>query len=384
MSGNGTPIAVFDIASASVGGLLFRVKKDCGVEILTSVRLPVNFSKDEKRTRLWQNLKDGVKAVSEQLKKSPFPKPEAALCVFSSPWYAGQTKIIKVKREIPFKIDEKLLESLTKDEMGIFEKSWADTKDGNAQFLEHTPTKAVLNGYDIKDIFGKTAKAAELHLYLSIIPGELENKIKKEILNDLKPDSIKLHSFAFAFFKVMENLIDMEKGAMFVDITGDITDVIVFREHSIEEICSFPKGEKFFARRIASALNLDETDASNRLIQYQRGELDQYYGQKIKLVLESAAEEWGKSMESLFEEMSKDRLLPQNLYFCGQAVSFPEITAQFSKRNFARFTNLGMPFETQYLLPESLKYHFDFPQGFSGNKDIFLLLEALFASTFVF
>ena len=43
----------------------------------------------------------------------------------------------------------------------------------------------------------------------------------------------------------------------------------------------------------------------------------------------------------------------------------------------------GKQFDARLLLPESLKYHFQLPKGFAGNKDIFMLISSLYANKFL-
>ncbi|MFC1757045.1 hypothetical protein ACFLZC_02745 [Patescibacteria group bacterium] len=381
-------IAVFDIGSASIGGILFKKRKNFAPEIIASIRKSVHFSKKKKFSEMWHSTHNAFVEVSKYLQKNSKESPEQALCVFSSPWYTAQTKITKVVRDENFKVDEDLVKEIIQDNVEEFKREWGakkhDKEEANVS-LESAYTKALLNGYEVRDFFGKSAHNLELYTYLSLSMGFLKEKVQKEILGYIHSDKIYLHSFPFVLFNVLKNTIDTKEGALFIDISGEITDVLLIRNNIIEEVNSIPKGENFFIRRFASAFNIEPEDARARLQQYQRGELAKPYVQKAQIVIETAADEWGKHLVGLFGDISKDKFLPQNLYFSGPAmmVGLKEIKKQVSENDFAKFTIFNKPFNIRYLLPDSLKHHFDFKKGFSDNKDIFLLISVLFANNFL-
>ncbi|MBU1178880.1 hypothetical protein KKB69_00875 [Patescibacteria group bacterium] len=373
-------VAVFDIGSASVGGLLFKKRENYLPEVVASTRQPVNFPSGKNFLRTWPVINKAFVFVANYFKKEYAHTPNSALCVFSSPWYISQARVIKIERDENFEVTENLISDLIQDEMKLFKKQW-----DKSSFFEYAPIKTVLNGYNVENPLGKKTHNLELYAYLSLAPAALKEKIEKEILNRIHPQNIYLHSFPFVLFKTLENIIDIKDGAIFLDIKGEITDVFVFRDNIIEEINSFPIGENFFIRKLADVFNLGFDEAGFRFLQYQRNELDKNYYEKTKFALTAAVNDWGAHLEKMFVEIAKDKFLPQNLYFCGSAstVFLKEIILKVSDKNFEKFTIFNKPFDAHLLLPDSLKHHFDFAKGFSANKDIFLLTSALFANKFL-
>ncbi|MFH1978930.1 MAG: hypothetical protein ABII97_00900 [Patescibacteria group bacterium] len=384
----GELVAVFDVASGSVGGLLFRRKKDGLPEILTTKRHSVNISKKMSPERLVQVIQAGLKVVSKHIQSKYKEKISFALCVFSSPWYVAQTKITKVSRDHEFEVDEELMEELIQDEIQDFKKEWDQTSDSAARdkqniFLEHEFIKSVLNGYTVENPKDKTVKNLEAHVYLSMCPYFVKKKIKDCIIENSHTSSVRMQSFPFVLFKILNKLINTKEAAIFVDISGKITDVFVIRDHTIEEIASFTKGENYFIKKISGGLNLSKEEARSRFLQYQRKELDDSQIGKMRDIVQESADNWGDDLKELLKEMGKDKYLPQNLYFCGNTTLLKEITEQTSGEDFIELTMFRKPFNVRFLLPHSLKYHFDFIKGFSGSKDIFLLISALYANHFI-
>lgn len=384
-SGNNC-IAVFDIGSASVGGLLLQQEKDKAPQVISSVRKTVDFSKERTSSRTWQIMHDAFVSVSNNLKKSYTKTPDVALCVFSSPWYVSQTRIVRVKRDEPFKITEDFVEKIIENEKEEFKKMWCGTvwKEENAStFFEYSPIRTILNGYEVNNPYGKSVSSMELYAYLSLGVDFIEENIKRDILDYIKPHNVYFHSFPFVLFNVLKYISDTKSGFLFVDMSGEITDVFYVKNNTIEEINSFPKGENFFARRLASALNIDLVEARGTFSQYIKKELQEEYSKKAGDVLQKAGKEWGDELKNLLSKIAKEKYLPQKLYFCGETSTLKEINSQVLGDDFSKFTIFGKPFDVQFLHPGSLKYHFDFKKGFSENKDIFLLISSLYANEFI-
>lgn len=372
--------AVFDISSYSVGGLLFENKKDHSPEIIASIRKETDFINEDNLSKLRKNLKKAVGEVAGYLKKHSSLKIRNALCVFSSPWHNSQSKLIRVQRENPFEITKELMEKLIDEESQQFERTWG--KNGNVFFLEKEILKVLLNGYETNNPLNKRARKMEIYAYFSLAVNNIKEKIEKIISETLSltPDSIHFNSTPFIFFNILDNILDIKEGALFVDVSGEITDIFVIQNGVIGEINSFPGGTNFIIRRLASAFNYNMKEARDLLNQYQRKELVEKYLSKTKIVIDQAVKEWGEHLKELLIEMGSDSYLPQNVYFCGNTAGLKEINDQFLKEKFGSLAVLGQPFQIHFLLPDSLKYHFDFKKGFSDNKDIFLLLSTIFAN----
>ncbi|NOY35897.1 MAG: hypothetical protein GXP44_03225, partial [bacterium] len=113
-------IAVFDIGSDSVGGMIIKINSESDPEIIASVRNPVNFLFDINFPAFWRCARNAVKKTASQLLKfSPVP-PDRVLCVFSSPWFISQTRIISVRKNEPFEISKDFFEKLLDEEIEIF------------------------------------------------------------------------------------------------------------------------------------------------------------------------------------------------------------------------------------------------------------------------
>jgi len=377
-TGEGSVTAIFDIASSSVGGILLKKKKNQLPEILSSVRQDVIFDRGAHFSAIWRVFLEAFASVSKHLKRDFNQVPGSVLCVFSCSWFTSQTKLVKIQREKSIEVKKDLIKTFIEEQSDLFKKQWH-----NSVFFERRMMKTLLNGYEVENPFDKFSRNIELYIYLSLGISHIEENLKEEICKCLKTDKIVFHTFPFIAFSVLRKILDTKEGFILADIAGELTDILLIRDGIVEEVNCFNKGENFFIRRLASALNLDFTEAKAVFRQYQRAELISEKSLKVGNVLRLASGEWVKSLGELFKNMSSDRLLPQKFYFCGEAGSLKEITSCVSADDFSGFTILSKPFTVSLLEPSIFKDSFEFTKGFSDNKDISLLMSSFFADKFV-
>jgi hypothetical protein len=370
-------VAIFDITSSSIGAALFVHHPDKIPEILTTLRLDtdislvLNFQKFQRNT-----IKAFERAIKFLRKKIPpvWHKPDSVIIIFSSPMYVSQSKIIKAGKTKPFEIDEIFFEKAVSDEANAFKKEWQTRQDkGNeetVEILEKEIMRTRLNGYAVKNPVGKRAKNVEIFLYLSLGVKILKEKIKEHIFYHLGETKLHFQTFPFVAFNVLGRIFGFEKNFLFIDIGGEITDLISIRGGFLEEVISFPRGENFLVRRISSAFHFGLEESSSLLSQFSRGDLHRDISDKTRKVVEDASSEWCQFFKKSLEELPDAALKSRQIMVLGgrSAMVLKDYTEC-----------LKDSISTQFLLPEAFRDHFYFKKGFSEHKDISLILETLFA-----
>ena len=116
---NSSPVVLFDIGSGSVGAALVVFGKDDKPTILHSVRAPITFQKEIRPDLFIKRMLHSLESVALELEQKGIAKLGRGifgkkhigeiLCVFSSPWYTSQTKILTYERKKPFMVDSRLI-----------------------------------------------------------------------------------------------------------------------------------------------------------------------------------------------------------------------------------------------------------------------------------
>ncbi len=383
-------IAVFNVSSSSVAGALFFHRPDKIPEILTTVRFAADFSSEisfqPSQKSLYQIFEKTAAALKKRMPEAR-KKLDSAIIVFSSPYCVSQTKIVRFQKEKPFQITKDFLDEIVKGEQELFKNKWQNDHQcpeknnacpeaweiigkANVEIIEHEIMKINLNGYPVKQPLGKYAQKAELFLYISLGIKEIEEKLHESIRHIFGETKVCLNSFPFVAFNVLKSMMDIERGLLLIDIGGEITDLTVIRNGILEETISFPLGENFLIRRIASVFHFSFEESLALLNQYIRTDLHAETHEKVEKTIEAAAEKWCEFFQKSFKALPEFSLSPKNILFSGGK-------AALALKNFDLCIK-EPAFTTQFLLAEAFKNHFIFNKGFKENKDISLMISILF------
>ena len=120
-------VAVFDIGNGSIGGALVRLSTHLPPVIIYSHREPLSYVESPTSHHLLSHMLKNLKIVAHDLalnglksaRTSPFLKLpfHDIFCVFASPWYISQTKMLKLENDKEFTVTKKL-----------FRTSWVKNK----------------------------------------------------------------------------------------------------------------------------------------------------------------------------------------------------------------------------------------------------------------
>src|SRR3989344_2193273 len=103
---------VFDLGSSSVGGALFHAEEGQVPKIIFSIREPIVLLEQMDPDQFLSLSMKSLSVVADRISKSGLGAPHRIFCVLASPWYASQTRIIKLEKNTPFTFTTKLADTL--------------------------------------------------------------------------------------------------------------------------------------------------------------------------------------------------------------------------------------------------------------------------------
>ncbi len=366
-------VAVFDIGSSTVGGILFQHHPNKLPEVLTSARFSTDFLPDLDFQKIQRSLHKTFERTIAALKRrmpKNWRRPDATIIIFSSPYYISQNKVIRFSKPKPFEITEKILEEIVVDEIAIFKKKW-EAEHQPVEILEREEMKINLNGYPIKKPIGKHALSVEIYLHMSLGIKLIQDKLRECIAHSFGVMPLLFRSFPFVAFNALKDAVDISRDLLLIDIGGEITDLAMIKSGVLEEVISFPFGENILVRRIASVFNFSLEESSVLLGQYIRGDLHTETEEKVRKIIEDASVKWCQFFKDTVKSSAEFSYLPSNLLFIGGK-------GALAIKDFAACAK-EQPFTSRFLLPEAFKSRFIFRKGFNEDKDISLMVSSLYA-----
>ncbi len=384
-------IAIYDIGSASVGGALLLLEPGMKPKILYSIRKEMIFQKDLDFKRFTESMRKAVTEVSIDLQKNGLPHlkftkfgglvTEKVYCTIASPWYASQTRIIHVDGKNPFTVTKGKVKKLIDKEVEIFISSEKISKyDSNdkALVIEKRITQIKLNGYKTSKPFNKKAKTLEASLLISVASDKILNHITKSIQKVFLIPKIEFISFASAVTDSLRDINIDESDFLFMDISGELTDLSLVKDDVLLETVSFPIGRNNIIREVMNTLSVSKDEALSLILMYYDNTLEKTQHEKMENVFIKIERKWITLFQNVLFKLSGDFSIPSTVFFVSDKNMEKIFHDLISKEQFGQFTMTDKVFSVKPVnisfLAGLCKY------SKNTNRDIFLILGALFAS----
>ncbi len=377
-------VAVFNVGSSSISGALFFMQASGIPRIIFSTRQPIAFLD---KINVKSFLSETVKAfnkVASQIATSSFGAPEKIFCVFSSPWYVSQNRVIKMEKNTSFVFNTKLADFLIEKEIKLFEEEYL-TKYKNSgnkvRAIELKNTKTVLNGYEVLNPRNQKTKNLEMTLFISICGEDILSKVEEIIFKHFHTREIKSSSFLMASFTVVRDMYVKQDNFLLVDIGGEVTDISMIKKNSLCESISYPIGRNFIIRNIASKLNCSLDEAKSVFFLYKDGHAEKNIKQKIEPIINTLKTEWLTKFQSSLSNLSNDISIPATIFITIEK-EYADFFAEIIKtEQFNQYTLTESKFQIIFLNAEILHNVAIFENN--TIRDTFLIIDAIYINRFL-
>ncbi|MBI2610013.1 hypothetical protein HYW53_02445 [Candidatus Giovannonibacteria bacterium] len=357
-------ILVIDIGTSSINGFYIEIISGKKPRILKTLHRDLEFLNDPNFQTMWGNIKSGILEIFTFFKKNDAKfHVDFAEVILSSPWYLSQTRMVRVKRDYIFTVNEGLVDDLIEEETAAFLKksvSHLKMEVRELAVLEKYVMKVFLNGYPAPQPFGKKAQELVLCLYVSICRNEIARELGDLVRHQFPRTRLIINSSPAALFQIFRRKFDPEEGFIIADIGGEITEITFVSGQVIEEVATFPRGGNFIVRRLASGLGIPVNDALTLLKSRTKGALKEELSEKIKGLIEGASKEWYKFFYETISDIGNEKPLPQSLILIGGAAGIDILKLSSQSEDLSKFTILGRSFTTQTYLPENFESELDY------------------------
>lgn len=319
-------VAVFDIGNGSVGGALVKLNTKGRPILLYTHREPLTFAPHPTPKYLVSSMVKLLKSVAQHLAKdglshiktSPFAfhKLRDAYCIFSSPWYISQTKIIRDEWAKQTTISYDVVNTLIEKEQDQFTKALQEGRyqlifGPDTRLLEKRIVNVRLNGYTIENPVGKQARQLELTLFTSYISQDIVSKVENTLHSAFGVRSIHHYSYGLASWGTAQRLFPDIHDYLFIDVSGETTDVSLIIKDIFIETVSFPIGRSTLIRKIVRDLNIAPDVALSYAKMYYTNALDTAFKKKMESTLSAVEIDWHDDLIVALQKFQKIYALPR-------------------------------------------------------------------------
>jgi cell division ATPase FtsA len=376
-------VLVFDIGSASVGGAVFYAQKNGMPKIIYSTREIIPFEKEIDFDKFLSFTMKSLGIVAGRICLAGLGAPNKIFCVLLSPWSAFQTRTINFEKNTPFIFTAKLSDGLIKKEVKLFEEEYTiDVQNKNGiRLIELKNMKITLNGYATSKPLGQKAKELEMTLFISMSSKQFLEKIEETVGRHFHCQNLKYTSFGLASFSVARDMFAHQDNFLLVDIGGEVTDMAMVKKDILCSSISFPIGQNYLTRKVASALNCTLDEAKSYISLYKDKHMLESIGRKFEPMIDELKADWLKKFQESLADLANNLSVPSTIFLTvdkNLEDFFSEIIKdeEFSQYNLAETKFKIVFFGTQTL-------HGLAVFGENTIRDPFLTLESIYINRFL-
>ncbi len=376
-------ITVFDIGSASVGGAFVLLETGKPPQVIFTTRINIPFQKELNFQRFFMAMQKTLEDVFVAMKKAGGEVVvDHAFCVLASPWYASQTRLVRYRPEkVPFVVTEKLVDELIQREVAAFRSSklFASSKidDALPEVMESKNIQMKLNGYETKKPYGQKADELRIALYMSMIPPNILSSIEGAISKFWNTHNVHLNSFSYLAYNIIRDLYPLESTFLFLDISGELTDVSLVKDGVLTESLSFPVGKNMLVRAIMHGKKAPSEVAQSDLALFLEDAISGEHAGKVGDFIDSARKEWLSFLEDGLSKFAEDFPIPPLVFYTGDEDIAPWYKERILEARFSTFTIQEGEFTVKFLGSDMFAQHVTIPEP--SFRDPFIALASMYA-----
>ncbi len=374
------PVIILDIGSSSIGGAIVLIVKDNPPVVLYSIRKQIEIKNDINFSRFLSLMAGTLESVLVELAETSKSSPKKIFCILSSPWYTARTHFMKIEKKTPFIITHKMIDDLIDKKVSIINDDVINKKNkiigGVPRIIDVQNIQTKLNGYETSNPYDKKVKLAEITLFVSIGSEQTIKLIEDKASRVFRCD-VKFSSFSLVSFVAIRDIFS-ENNFLFLDITGEVTDVSMTKNGVLVKNVAFPLGKNFLIRRIASKFNTGVEEAESLFSMFNSGNSDVATRDRLNKVLEEAKKEWILSFTEVLQAFSGDSYIPNSVFITADNDVQEWYMNAINEEEFGQFTLTNDKFEIK-ILNEKLMSKFCSLKNGNNLKDPFIILETIFA-----
>lgn len=367
---------LIDVGSASVGVALVEIKENSAPHIFTTARASISFL--EKLTAqdflraMNQALEKVLKSVQTKTKTTGIPAHIS--CSLSSPWFLLKSRHLMISRPNSFEVTIESLDKILNEGILRLKDELKDVlPPDDMQVVEKKIIQTKLNGYKIENPYGQKATRVELTLTVGISSKQVTERIEHTVKNYFHTAVIHFGAFPIVAFNAIRDIFPTEKSFLFLDITGESTDVSLVNNDLLMGTVTFPRGKNFFIREISAQFRMPHETAASVLNMVLGGTLDSKRQEEVEQLLARIQNDWLERFEKALASLASSGTMPRKIFFMADADTASIFTESLGRAKIPH--NERSMFEVQYLDQLILGKFVSFDTGVV--RDPFLIAEAL-------
>ncbi|MFT5359656.1 MAG: cell division ATPase FtsA [Candidatus Paceibacteria bacterium] len=370
---------VFDIGSDSVAGSVvhFTGNSEESPRIIYSKRTHWHSENQSSYEDILRSMKYTLGNVARVIQEKNFPisRGSEIYVTFSAPWFANETRRAELSRKTVFTVTKNILDKIKDKEIKSFYKEGEKVYGEDFEVIEKSIIDVSVNGYPTDKPVGKKTKNINMSIYVSVAPKDVIYTVR-DVLGRVLHHNISFHTTTLTSYIVSRDYFARDKDYIFMNIGGELTDLLVVRNNTIFQSLSFPLGLNFFYKHMASSLESSTHEVESLLLAAQNKHLHGETQKNVEGAKAKAYKAYEKHLESVFRQLSSNYKLPQDIYLSGFDLFDSDFRRLIESEHFGLYSMLDIPFDVTFINKTKIHTYLRYQDGI--KRDLFVSLSVLY------
>ncbi len=313
--------------------------------------------------------------------KSAKDKTKEALFVLNGSLIRAEFYSWSAKRKHPeARLDEAEFQDLLVSNLKDYKKDLASReKSGLYHIINGMLQQVKIDGYVISNPLGFKGQNIQLMNFLFLLK-EQERKFWLDISSGLK---LSLHTIIPSIWATMRSqmrhTIHGYEG-IFMDVGGNSTDILLVRDSIVESMKTINSGGRVFTKAISEIFEIDEEEALQMQLKYERGSLDDSAVKKIDSGLKDHVFAFREQIIRSLQDLGGNADLPSKIYLVGGGMKFGLLPRTLMETNWPDYLPFNGNPQIEVLLANEITDVVDLTKELNGPEFVPLLASARWIS----
>ena len=300
---------VFNIGSGCVSGGLIKFTEESGVDIVHYEKEIITYQEKISAPKHLEYMKNALTILASKVKVAGVTV-DRAFYMFSSPWSASQTKIIKINELKPFKITPEYIKRIIDQQ----EKEYQTEISQAGKIIEKKIIQIKINGYVVSDYLNKITKDLEISVFFTVVPEDILQVVDQAVSKTFQVKNIWCHSLALSLLTNIRNLFPQKPDFICLDVSEEITDISIVKDNVMVSSASLPLGRNDFIRDLSFILKVTKPVADSMINMNCTGSHDELAALKLSVAMDNAARNWLIKIFEILDSFKNKIYVPEDIF----------------------------------------------------------------------
>ncbi len=319
-------ILIIDIGATSVAGAIVRIEPNKKPDILFTVRKEIQTQHTITAASFLFAMNNALTLVLKIIHARRAAQPSHIFCTLSSPWFIIKDRDVQKTMPEVFKITPQSLEEcIDEDIEKLKDEEKKKLPYDDIQIIEKKIIRVHLDHCESTNPYGIMASHIALKAMITISSKLVIKRISQTLGVFFHTPEVHFSAFPIAGFSIVRDMFPTEKNFLFLDITGEATDVSLIGGDMLLKINSFPIGKNFFIRALSTELSTSYEEATTLFRMFFSDTLHNSKRIMIEKIIQDTREKWCTQFKKIWSTFSKEGIVPHRIFF----MSDPDIAIYF-------------------------------------------------------